>query len=132
MRICLWVASLQCLIWGPLIILAPQKSALAYGYAEPPQDLFLWQGMGLIITLYGVGYAIAGLDPLRHWLTVAVGLLAKILGPIGMTWAVLQGQTSSGVLKLIPVHDVIWWFPFALIVIRGIRCQLRPVESGPK
>ena len=121
MRICLWAAALQCLVWGPFIILAPQQSAIAYGYATAPRDLFLWQGMGLIILLYGVGYAVAGTDPLRHWLTVALGLLAKTLGPIGMTWAVLQGQTSPGVLRLIPIHDVIWWLPFALIVLRGIR-----------
>jgi len=121
MRICLWAAALQCLVWGPFIILAPQKSAVAYGYVTPPRDLFLWQGMGLIILLHGVGYAVAGTAPLRHWLTVFLGLLAKVLGPIGMTWAVLQGPPSPGVLRLIPIHDVIWWLPFTIIVLRGAR-----------
>ena len=129
MRICLWAAALQCLVWGPFIILAPQQSAVAYGYGTPPRDLFLWQGMGLIISLYGVGYAVAGTAPLRHWLTVLLGLLAKVLGPIGMTWAVLQGQVSPGVLRLIPVHDVIWWLPFAIIVLRGAR-SLSPASAA--
>ncbi|MEY3458219.1 MAG: hypothetical protein RL215_1376 [Planctomycetota bacterium] len=120
-RIALSVAALQCFGWGPFIIIAPERSAIAYGYSHPPTDIFLWQGMGLIILLYGIGYAIASADPARHYAVVLVGLLAKILGPIGMTWAVLNQQVSHNVLWLIPIHDLIWWWPFTLIVLRGIK-----------
>jgi len=118
-RICLLTAALQCLVWGPFIIVAPAAAALAYGFARAPEDEFLWQGMGLVILLYGVGYSMAAVDPYRHYLVVLVGLLAKILGPVGMTWAVSQGQVPAKVLLLIPIHDVIWWWPFAVIVLRG-------------
>jgi hypothetical protein len=77
--------------------------------------------MGLIILLYGIGYAIASSDPPRHYVVVLIGLLAKTLGPIGMTWAALNEQVSYNVLWLIPIHDVIWWWPFTLIVLRGVK-----------
>jgi len=118
-RICLLAASLQCLVWGPFIIFAPAAAASAYGFSKAPEDEFLWQGMGLVILLYGLGYSVAAVDPYRHYAVVLVGLLAKILGPVGMAWAVTQGQVSAGVLLLIPIHDIIWWWPFAVIVLRG-------------
>ncbi|MFM7057711.1 MAG: alkyl hydroperoxide reductase [Planctomycetota bacterium] len=120
-RVCLLAAALQCLIWGPFIILAPTTAGAAYGFARPPEDEFLWQGMGLVILLYGLGYAVAAFDPYRHYAVVLVGLLAKVLGPVGMTWAVAQEQVSVNVLWLIPIHDVIWWWPFAMIVMRGCK-----------
>lgn len=123
-RICLLSAALQCLVWGPFIILAPAASALAYGFSRPIADEFLWQGMGLVILLYGLGYAVAAFDPCRHYAVVLVGLLAKILGPVGMAWAVGQGQVSSNVLWLIPIHDMIWWWPFAVIVLRGRKLRV--------
>ena len=131
-RICLLAASLQCLVWGPFIIFAPVAAAFAYGFSRPPEDGFLWQGMGLVILLYGLGYSVAAVDPYRHYAVVLVGLLAKILGPVGMTWAVAQGQVSARVLLLIPIHDIIWWWPFAVIVLRGRRWPGRQqaVERG--
>lgn len=120
-RICLLAAAVQCLVWGPFIIIAPAAAAFAYGFSKPPEDEFLWQGMGLVILLYGLGYSVAAVDPYRHYAVVLVGLLAKILGPVGMTWAVGQGQVSARVLMLIPIHDIIWWWPFAVIVLRGRR-----------
>ena len=79
--------------------------------------MFLWQGSGLIIFLFGIGYLIASNDPFRHWLMVLIGLLAKVLGPVGMLWSVLTGQVSSDVLRLIPLHDLLWWIPFTMIVL---------------
>ena len=120
-RLTLLVAGVQCLIWGVFIILWPEKSSLAYGFAEPPTDLFLWQGTGLVIVLFGIGYIIASTNPLQHWLVVLIGLLGKSLGPIGMAWSVYHGQVSSKVLYLIPVNDLIWLIPFGLILERARR-----------
>jgi len=121
--IALLVASLQCLIWGVFIILWPQRSSLAYGLAHPPTDLFLWQGTGLVIVLFGIGYGLASTNPRQHWGIVLVGLLAKFLGPIGMGWAVLQNDVPARVLLLLPVNDVIWWIPFAMILSTAWRRQ---------
>ena len=107
------------ILWGAAIILFPAPAARVYGLAQTPHDLFLWQGTGLVIVLFGTGYLIAASNPLQHWAVVLVGLLAKALGPVGMTMAVVRGEVSANVLWLLPVNDLIWWLPFGVIVLRG-------------
>ncbi len=121
--IALAVAGVQCLIWGVAIIFWPAKSSLAYGFAQPPTDLFLWQGTGLVIVLFGIGYVIASTNPVQHWSIVLIGLLGKSLGPIGMAWSVCHGQVSSNVLYLIPINDLVWLLPFGLILQRVYRLR---------
>ena len=120
-RVALLVASLQCLIWGVFILAFPERSSLAYGFGKVPTELFLWQGTGLIIFLFGVGYGIASTNPSQHWAVILIGLIAKFLGPIGMLWSVLQGQVSREVLYLIPINDVVWWLPFTVILLAAFR-----------
>lgn len=122
-RISLLVAAVQCLVWGLFIITLPGRSAIAYGLPEIPHELFLWQGTGLIIFLFGVGYGIAASNPYQHWAVVFVGLLAKVLGPLGMAWSVFQGEIPARVLLLIPINDVIWWIPFSVILLRSLKQQ---------
>ena len=43
----------------------------------------IWQGMGMVIGVYGLGYWWAAQILVIHWPIVAVGLLGKIFGPIG-------------------------------------------------
>lgn len=113
-------------VWGVFIIAMPSRSASVYGFAEPPHDLHLWQGSGLFITLLALGYLLASRNPVQHWGLVMMGLLAKVLGSIGMVQAAFFGQVPSDVLWLLPINDIIWWIPFALIVRNGIRQELRP------
>lgn len=120
-RVALLVASLQCLIWGVFILALPERSSLAYGFDNVPTELFLWQGTGLIIFLFGVGYGIAATNPVQHWAVILIGLMAKVLGPVGMLWSVIQGQVSRQVLYLIPMNDLVWWLPFALILFAVFR-----------
>jgi hypothetical protein len=48
----------------------------------------------------------------------------KFLGAIGMTVAVFRGQVSANVLWLLPLNDVIWWWPFWLIVRDNWRATI--------
>ena len=59
---------------------------------EPPRYPFLWQCIGMIVGVYGVGYLIAAQAPLKHWPIVLVGFLGKVFGPIGFVWAASQGD----------------------------------------
>jgi len=115
-RVALLVAALQCLIWGVFILALPERSSIVYGLTKAPTDLFLWQGTGLVIFLFGVGYAIAATNPGQHWSVILIGLIAKILGPVGMLWSVIQGDVPHQVLYLIPINDLIWWLPFTMIL----------------
>lgn len=129
-RVALLVASLQCLIWGIFILTLPERSSLAYGFDKVPAELFLWQGTGLVIFLFGVGYGIAATNPRQHWAVILIGLMAKFLGPIGMLWSVLQGQVSRQVLYLIPLNDVVWWLPFTLILVAAFRNRAEADSSA--
>ena len=122
-RIVLLVAGLQCLFWGLFIIACPERSSYAYGFAEPPEELFLWQGMGLVIVLFGMGYLIASANPVQHWVVILIGLLSKFFGPIGIVWSVNQGSVSRNVLHLLPINDLIWLIPFGFILVQVYKLQ---------
>ena len=83
---------------------------------EQPRYPELWQCIGMIVGVCGVGYIIAAFDAARHWPIVLVGFLGKLFGPIGMAMAVLR-QTlplSFGVANI--TNDLIWLIPFALVL----------------
>ena len=90
---------------------------------EPPKYLELWQCIGMIVGVYGVGYIIAAFDPVRHWPIVLVGFLGKVFGPIGMAWAVYQGTLplSFGVANIF--NDLIWLVPFALVLLHAAKSE---------
>ena len=115
----LWASALNSGIWGVFIMSLPATSSGIYGFDRVPQELHLWQGTGLFITLLAIGYVLAARDISQHWGLVLIGLLAKFFGAIGMTYAVFRGDVSSNVLWLLPVNDVIWWWPFWRIVQCG-------------
>lgn len=103
------------LIWGAFVILSPGTIFSWAGMAQPNYPE-LWQCVGMIVGVYGVGYAIAATDPLRHWPIVLVGLMGKILGPIGFAKALLEERFSPKFLWVILTNDLIWWLPFGLIL----------------
>jgi small multidrug resistance pump len=80
----------------------------------------------MIVGVYGVGYAAAALDPLRHWPVVLVGLLGKIFGPTGLLSAVLGGTLPLSFGLPILTDDLIWWLPFALILLRAYQSNKTP------
>ena len=51
---------------------------------EPISHSMIWQGIVMIINVYGIGYWLAFYDPIRHWPIVLVGFLGKLFGPIGL------------------------------------------------
>jgi peroxiredoxin len=85
----------------------------------------IWQCVGMIVGVYGIGYAIASRDPYRHWPIVLVGLAGKILGPLGFVAAALAGELPWAFgLTLIP-NDLVWWVPFAIILAGAWRRHRR-------
>ncbi|MDB2687357.1 hypothetical protein N9Y42_09105 [Mariniblastus sp.] len=90
---------------------------------ESPKYLELWQCIGMIVGVYGVGYIIAAFDPVRHWPIVLVGFLGKVFGPIGMAWAVYRGTLplSFGVANIF--NDLIWLVPFALVLSHAAKSE---------
>lgn len=103
------------IVWGAWVVLFP-NALFDWTGVERPNHPELWQCIGMIVGVYGIGYAIAARDSRRHWPIVLVGLLGKVLGPIGMATALVQGRfpLAFGVTCL--TNDLVWWIPFALVL----------------
>ncbi len=115
MVITLRIAAVYNLAWGAWVGLFPQQFFLLTGM-EPINHPMIWQGMGMVIGVYGIGYWWASYDPIRHWPIVAVGFLGKIFGPLGFAFNYLMGAAPAGFGYTLITNDLIWWVPFFLIL----------------
>jgi hypothetical protein len=70
--------------------------------------------LGMVVGLYGIIYLEVARVPERGWLLAAVGLLGKILGPVGWLTLVWRGQWPVTTAVLCVTNDLIWWVPFGL------------------
>jgi hypothetical protein len=109
------VAGAYNLGWGAFAVFFPLVPFHWIGI-PPPLYPSLWQCIGMIVGVYGIGYAVAARAPARHWPIVLVGLLGKIFGPIGFVWSASHGELPWIAGWTILTNDLIWWVPFALIL----------------
>lgn len=131
------VAGVYNLAWGAWLIVDPLGSYRLGGLATPDAPLVntpIWQCLGMVIGVYGIGYLIASTNPLRHWPIIAVGLLGKIFGPIGYLDGAMKGNLPWSGFTTILFNDATWWVPFGLILARVYRdfrddVGLPPAES---
>ena len=99
---------------------------------EQPQYPFLWQCIGMIVGVYGIGYLCASAAPLKHWPIVLVGFLGKVFGPLGFAFAAMQGDLPWGAGWMIIFNDLIWWIPFAMILWSAACLMVgQPVKGDP-
>lgn len=103
------------LAWGASVIAFPH---LLFDLCGIPRLNYpeIWQCVGMIVGVYGVGYLAAANDPWRHWPIVLVGLLGKVFGPIGFAVALVKGTFPPAFGLTILTNDLLWWVPFALIL----------------
>lgn len=105
------LAAIYNLLWGALVILFPH---LFFDLAGMERTNYpeIWQCVGMIVGVYGVGYWLAAQDPVKHYPVVLVGFLGKILGPIGFAQALITGRFPLAFGIIIIFNDLIWWIPF--------------------
>ncbi len=118
MRLVLITAAIYNIVWGTWTILFPNAFFRLAGM-EPLNHPQIWQCVGMIVGVYGVGYAIAARDPFRHWPIVLLGLLGKVLGPVGFVQAVWTGAFPWQAGFMILTNDLVWWLPFGAIVVQA-------------
>jgi ligand-binding SRPBCC domain-containing protein len=108
-------AGIYNLVWGAVIIVWPQLLFDWVG-AERINYPEIWQCVGMIVGVYGIGYLIAAGDSRTHWPIVLVGLLGKIFGPLGFAYALWNGTFPPLFGLTILTNDLLWWIPFAMIL----------------
>ena len=129
MRSVLLAAGFYNLLWGAFVVLFP--SAIFQWLRMPlPNYPQLWQCIGMIVGVYGIGYIIAAFDPMRHWPIVLVGLLGKVLGPLGMAEALWTAKLPWAFALNCLTNDLIWWIPFALILKHALSREFADPDAS--
>ena len=121
MKLILRLAAVYNIVWGAWVVLFPNHFFTLVGM-ESPTHTMIWQGMGMVIGVYGLGYWLASYDPLRHWPIVAVGLLGKVFGPIGFFYNYARGTIPFEFFYTLITNDFIWWVPF-LYILKKVHTQ---------
>ncbi|MEM7575662.1 MAG: alkyl hydroperoxide reductase [Bacteroidota bacterium] len=103
------------IIWGAWVVLFPSH-VFSWTGMEQPLYPMIWQSVGMIVGVYGLGYAIAAFDPGRHWPIVLVGFLGKIFGPIGFVYHYSLGNFPASFWWITLFNDLIWIIPFGWIL----------------
>ncbi len=85
----------------------------------PPRYPAIWACLGMVVGLYGVGYAYAAWRLDRAFPFIAIGLAGKVLGPIGWVISVRSGEMPFRTFPLIVFDDLIWWLPFGMFLLEG-------------
>jgi len=119
-RLIFGAAAAYNIAFGLWAALAP-RSFFATFELTPPVYPSIWACLGMVIGLYGLGYAYAAARIERAAPFIAIGLLGKLLGPAGWILTVIRGEWPIRTLTLILFNDVIWWLPFALFLLEGTR-----------
>ena len=114
------IAAIYNLLWGVCVVLFPNHFFELVGM-EPPLHAMIWQGMGMVSGVYGLGYWWAAQDPLTHWPIVVVGFLGKIFGPLGFLMNYVTGKVPFGFFYTLITNDFIWWIPFFMILREATR-----------
>jgi small multidrug resistance pump len=131
MTLCLVVAGVYNLAWGAVTVLWPQWLFTLTGMEQPTYP-FIWQCVGMIVGVYGIGYLAAAPDPVRHWPIVLVGFLGKIFGPLGYAMGVADGTVPVAFGVTLPTNDLIWWIPFGLMLWHAWRVHHPAVAAGER
>lgn len=132
-------AAVYNVVWGLLTVFYPAWLFDLTGI-ETPSYPFIWQCVGMIVGVYGVGYWIAASDPYRHWPIVLVGFLGKLFGPAGYVSGLLFAGTALGSLPFVSeipaefgvtllTNDLVWWVPFGAMLYGALRAKHAGDES---
>ena len=117
---------------GVVVVLLPGPTLTLLGFdGDDAYQRSLWGCIGMIVGVYGVGYAVAARQPLHHWPIVLVGLLGKIFGPLGFLMALPRGDVPPRMGWTLLTNDLIWWVPFALILWAAWRRDADGSQRSP-
>ena len=139
--------TLDCLFprWMKLVLLAAATYNFIFGIwaiffphlwfqwsgMKVPRYPEIWQSVGMIVGVYGVGYFIAAYNPVRHWPIILVGFLGKLFGPIGFAKAVTTQALPLSSTWITVTNDLIWTIPFGIILWSIVRFKVCLLYTSP-
>lgn len=131
-RIVFALAGAYNLAWGAYSAADPQW---LFRFANMPLSNYpeIFACLGMVVGIYGFLYWEVARVPERGFLIAAVGLLGKVLGPIGLVQLIASGAWPLKSAILCVTNDFIWWIPFALYLrdARGASASSRTSGAAP-
>ena len=98
---------------------------------EHPNHPMLWQGVGLVMGIFGIGLILSAKNPIQHWMIVLTGLMKFSIGIIGFSNALLHHEIALRSIWFMVADDLIWWFPFAAILWASLRAHTGVPPTRP-
>ncbi|MFT7230705.1 MAG: small multidrug resistance pump [Bacteroidia bacterium] len=123
MKLTLKLAAIYNILLGAWVVLFPNHFFDLVGMV-PLNHLMVWQGMGIVLGIYGLGYWWSSYNPMQHWPIVAVGFLGKIFGLLSFALTYTQGNVSFGIIYTLLTNDFIWWVPF-LLILKNVHIEYK-------
>lgn len=127
-RLTFLLAGLYNVAWGLYAVVDPQW-LFRFAGMEPMRHPAIFATLGMVVGLYGLVYFEVARVPEAGWLLAAIGLLGKLLGPIGMANLVLTGEWPLRAAILVLTNDLFWWIPFGLYLLDAWPAFRRDVDG---
>ena len=101
------------ILWGLYSVIDPQW---LFRFAKMPPLNYpeVFACLAMVVGLYGLLYLEVARVPERGWLIAVVGLVGKVLGPIGLGILILRQAWPPASAILCLTNDLVWWIPFGL------------------
>ena len=109
-------AAIYNITWGTWTGLFPEMYFRWLGMTPPLKPI--WQCVGMIVGVYGLGYYFIYRQPERYAALAYIGLLGKVLGPLGFGYAVLTSQLPAEFGYMLIANDLIWWPVFTMFLLK--------------
>lgn len=116
-RIWFYAAAVYNLLWGCFVCLFPAWCIDFLKIGHLISVPFL-QVIGMIVGVYAYGYWLLAKEPIRYYGLIWIGLLGKILGPLGFFFYAFQGTLPWNFGFTIITNDLIWWPVFIAFTVK--------------
>ena len=116
--------------WGLYSVYDPQW-LFRFSGLPPLNHPAIFACLAMVVGLYGIIYFEVARVPERGWLLALVGLIGKILGPIGLARLIWSGAWPMSTIVLCLTNDLIWWIPFGLYLYDAWPFRANVSEAQP-
>jgi hypothetical protein len=111
----LWLAAGYNLLAGAGMLCFVHEGYKLLGMHKPELNLPV-QLVGMLVAIFGLGYALVAVDPVTNRNVLLLGFLTKLLGPLLALFYVAIGKLPPVFVAVLLVSDLVYLPPFAAIL----------------
>jgi hypothetical protein len=100
---------------------------------EHPNHPLMWQGVGLMMGVFGISMIVASKNPMQHWMIILTGLFKFTIGIIGFAASLFHNEIALRSAWMMVADDLVWWPFFTMMIWACIRAHtgVPPTRSVP-